>query len=213
MDNHLFYKISNTIYQGLLCNCCFALSNLPIFLYILFFSHSNNIIIGMFLIGITLLPSLSSLLFCIHIISENNGVRIFSTYFSNFKKSFFKILPFSIIFSVVSLTFIYFFRFRTSLPPFIVLLFTFSSSLFTPILLNFSYYTSLNLEKTSKSIFLFAVYISIRKWYLSIINLLAYLLLLLACLFNPILGFLIVPIFIGSGIYISCQSLSKNITN
>lgn len=210
MEEHLFYKVSNALYQALLCNICFTLTNPLLFLFILFFSEQDGVFFLSIALMLTLLPSISALIYCVHQLGLGMHGSIVSLYLGHFKKMFFKSLPYSIVLSIISFSMIYSHLFRFILPEILMLIASFSGLLVLGLLVNFAYFLAFNPEEKTSVIFSFALYYSLKKWYRTLFTVVIFVLFFLSLFFIPILGWLIIPVFFAGFIYLNCRSLTKN---
>lgn len=211
MENHAFYKISNTIYQALLCNISFSLSNLPLFLFILFFSASDGVFWLTILLLLTLLPSISSLIYCIHQLSLLESKPLIPMYFSFFKKIFFKTLPYSFLMGVISFNMLYSHFFRSLLSQMLILIIAITGLIVLGILVTFAYFLAFNPMEKTLSIFSYSFYHSLRKWYLTLLTIGVFVAFFMSLFLIPILGFLVIPVFFGGFIYLICRGLTGSL--
>lgn len=206
-DNHYFYKYSQIIYCGLLHNLGFTLINLPLFIAITTLTFSFEKIFLYLIVSLTLFPSIFLLMYYVN---EFNRLQMFpqaKEYLTIALQGIKKTLPFSLItnfmFFVVYISINY--AIQTGrlkfFPPVYLTLFIFLFGLS----LTYLYFSIRNPLKTVKVLIKATFYLSIRKFYLTLLNVILFSCFILFLFIKPIIGFFFLPSIVGIILYKNCS--------
>lgn len=212
IEDNMFSKIMHIVYWGLMGNLGFALTNLPFFLALTLFPFSFTLILLYIVTSLTVLPGLF-VVFC-HFENYYATKTLFSIreYLSCWLTAFKKIALISII-----PTFLFFalyvsinFTAQTHQLRILPLIYFFFAVVFLGSSLAFIYLTTRNPDQPFLVVFKTAIYVSIRKWYISLLNIFLLAILFLALVVKPIIGFFILPTIISLIIYKNSTLLMPN---
>ena len=85
-----------------------------------------------------------------------------------------------------------------------------SNDLGTSLMIHCDYFQVKNPELASKDILKTAAYFTLRKWYVSLLNVVLVALVLIVMVVKPQFGMTILPVLFLGIVYLNCTQLSKN---
>lgn len=210
-EENIYMKIIRWAYLLLIVNVFFVILNIPFTLSALFLSlvPGNALIFWASLIFLG--PGIIGVFYCADEFYKNKDLTPFKDFLSGLKKFFVKGLMYWGIFllvlliSAVDIVFFY----QTSLAPFMVAFFVILLIFTLALSLNCFYFQMRNPNSSFRDIFRISLYYVLKKWYVSLINVVLVMCLLAMMILKPQFGLLITPsIFLGI-IYLNCRKLHQ----
>lgn len=211
-DNNIYMKMFRWAYIFLLSSICFTLVTSPFFLSVVFLAvDSRNIVpftVSLLFFG-PAMGALFSVIDRFKLDQDVSPVRQFLIGYRRFGvRGLLMWLP-SWLGSIIAVVDIFFFSKVTNgqwLIPFFLLVAIVGIALS----INCWYFQVKNPRASIKDVVHLSIYYVFRKWYISLLNVLLYLLLPLLMLLKPQFGFLITPSLLAGLIYLNASILHKN---
>jgi hypothetical protein len=201
------------IYCGLMMNLGFVMLNLPFFMAANFLKlQSENF--GIFLLSTILFyPAIISVFAVINYYRSSGDIAPFKNFFNyGLKKFGLKGLKYGCISTLILLVVISDSLLFVRLPfakisvPFCLIL----SLLIVAMSINMMYFRVRNPKASEKDIFRIAFYYSLRKCYVSFLNILLFAGLIILMFIKPQFGFMITPVLFIGIIFLNCAKLHQN---
>src|SRR5699024_1785737 len=211
-DNNIFMKIFHWAYVLLAANICFALVNLPFCLVALTTAVDPR---NTWLFALALLPMGPAVMVMIAWIDQLKSqkdldpVKSFFQLYRKFWKKGLLYGSLAWLVSVISIVDILFFM-KTSNGKWILPFFILLTSLALALMNHCDYFQVKNPELASKDILKTAAYFTLRKWYVSLLNVVLVALVLIVMVVKPQFGMTILPVLFLGIVYLNCTQLSKN---
>lgn len=213
-DNNIFMKIFHWVYLLLAANLCFAIVNLPFCIVALTTAIDPR---NIWLFALSLLPlgpALIVILAWTDKLKEEKDIDPVKSFFQLYKQ-FWKLGllygGIAWLVTVISVVDILFFMKMPNgkwILPFFVLL----AILGLALMIHCDYFQVRNPELQAKDILKTSFYFSLRKWYVSLLNVVLLGLTLVTMVIKPQFGMTILPILFMGIIYLNSTNLVKNTT-
>lgn len=209
LEDHFYAKLVQWAYWALMANLCFSLTNSPLFLVITCFEFSFKFLPYYLLSSLLIIPSFTAIFRCIAQFIATKELTISNDYFSYLRGSLKATLPFALLTNFMLAVLYLSLNFFTNtnqvhfLPIFYLILTVFLIS-YT---ITYAYFVAKNPELSIRQILSGSFYLSLKKWYITLLNGGLYLLSYLALFVKPALGFFILPTLFSVLIYLNSLSI------
>ncbi|MDR2976236.1 MAG: DUF624 domain-containing protein [Streptococcaceae bacterium] len=209
-DDNVYMKLIHYIYCFLMANIGLILVSIPLFVSINFLTITTKNIWLFLLSMVFIYPGIASVFAMINHYLEYKTISPFRFFFQNGLKKFGAYgLKYGIVTTFLLTVFSVDLLLAYSLPlaqltvPFLVLMIGLSFAL----CLNMLYFRVRNQTAKEKDIFRAAAYYLLRKWYVSLLNVVLFLLMFSVMFVKPQFGFIITPSIFLFIIYLNCGKL------
>lgn len=211
-DNNIYMKLFRWGYIFLMSSVCFTIATAPFFLSVVLLAVDSHNLLPFIFSLLFLGPAMASVLSVIEVFKEEKDVEPVRQFLIGYRRFGLKGLLFWLPGwggSVIAVTDILFFSTIANgqwLVPFFLLV----AIVGLAFSINCWYFQMKNPKAAISAIFQIAFYYVLRKWYISLLNVLLYLLIPLLMLLKPQFGFLITPSLLAGLIYLNASKLHKN---
>ena len=211
LDNNIYAKLFRMVYFFLIINVGFWLTTSPLFVLISLSALTLKNYYFFSLASLTLVPSIFAILKTLDLFINKEDVSFFKAYFkafvSQFKKTFVYGLGLAMILTVCIVDIVFILEhpnFKLFLP-FLILIMSMS----TGVLLNQLYFSVRNPKQSEKAIWRIATYYGLKKWYITLLNVVILVVFLMALFLKPPVGFLILPSLLLFAVFWNCSKLHQ----
>lgn len=210
-ENNIYMKIFRWAYILLIGNLLFSIVNIPFFFAAICLALDVR---NIPLFGLSLLfvgPAAISLLYLIDRFKEEKDVEPVKEFFRGFRRLglkglvFWLIGWFGIIVGIADMLFFADLPMGQWLIPFFLILILIALS----VSINSWYFQVRNPESPFKDVLRMASYYALRKWYVSIINVILFALIFVLMILKPQFGFVLTPVLFLGIIYLNASQLHK----
>lgn len=211
LDNNIYANGFRMVYRLLMLNVYFTVTTSPLLIVLSISALTLTNWFFFMLASLTFVPSCLAVLKSLDKMIEEKELEVTRDYVrffgQGFKRSFcygglFSLL---VMIAVVDLVFVTRFPWFKGLLPVFVLLILLASGW----LINTLYFYTRNPEQSSRNLVRVASFYVLKKWYVSLINVVLLGLLISALALKPPVGFLILPSLLLGAIYWNCSKLHQ----